>query len=148
MSLAFIPLYIKYLGVEAYGLIGLFALMQTLSRLLDMGMAPTLGREMARFSGGSSSTESILDLLRSIEMLVAVIALLIILGVGLGSSSIASSWLQSEILSSQVVARAIVIMGLVLALRFVESVYRSAIVGLQRQVLFNWVNGSMSKATL
>ena len=32
MSLAFIPLYIKYLGVEAYGLIGLFALMQTLSK--------------------------------------------------------------------------------------------------------------------
>lgn len=28
MGLAFIPLYIKYLGIEAYGLIGLFALLQ------------------------------------------------------------------------------------------------------------------------
>ena len=28
MGLAFIPLYIKYLGIEAYGLIGIFALLQ------------------------------------------------------------------------------------------------------------------------
>ena len=28
MNLAFIPVYIKFLGVEAYGLIGLFGLLQ------------------------------------------------------------------------------------------------------------------------
>ena len=28
MSLAFVPLYIKYLGIESYGLIGIFALLQ------------------------------------------------------------------------------------------------------------------------
>ena len=50
MGLAFIPLYIKYLGIEAYGLIGLFALLQAWLSLLDMGMTPTLGREMARFT--------------------------------------------------------------------------------------------------
>jgi O-antigen/teichoic acid export membrane protein len=35
-------------------------------------------------------------------------------------------------------------MGLVTALRFVEGVYRSSIVGLQRQVLFNTINGIMA----
>ncbi len=29
-ALAFIPLYIKYLGIEAYGLIGIFALLPSL----------------------------------------------------------------------------------------------------------------------
>ena len=67
MGLAFIPLYIKYLGMEAYGLIGLFALLQAWLSLLDMGMTPTLSREMARFTGGSHSAQSIRDLLRSIE---------------------------------------------------------------------------------
>lgn len=47
MSLAFIPIYIKYLGIEFYGLIGLFALLQAWLILLDMGMTPTLSREMA-----------------------------------------------------------------------------------------------------
>ena len=34
MGLAFVPLYIKYLGIEAYGLIGLFAVMQAWLSLL------------------------------------------------------------------------------------------------------------------
>ena len=69
MGLAFVPLYIKYLGIEAYGLIGLFAVLQAWLSLLDMGMTPTLGREMARFTGGIHSNESIRDLLRSIEII-------------------------------------------------------------------------------
>jgi O-antigen/teichoic acid export membrane protein len=39
IGLAFIPLYIKYLGIEAYGLIGMFAVLQTWLALLDAGMA-------------------------------------------------------------------------------------------------------------
>ena len=46
ISLAFVPLYIKYLGIEAYGLIGIFAMLQAWLGLLDMGMKPALGREI------------------------------------------------------------------------------------------------------
>lgn len=144
MGLAFIPLYIKYLGIEAYGLIGLFAVLQSWLGLLDMGMTPTLGREMARFTGGSHSVQSIRDLLRSIELIAAGVALLIAGGVALGAQWIANSWLKVEALPTIVVAQAFTIMGLVIALRFVEGVYRSAILGLQRQVLFNAVNSAMA----
>ena len=44
MGLAFVPFYIRYLGVEAYGLIGIFLLLQTLLSLLDLGLAPALSR--------------------------------------------------------------------------------------------------------
>lgn len=37
MTLAFIPLYIRYLWIEAYGLIGIFAMLQGLLSLLDFG---------------------------------------------------------------------------------------------------------------
>lgn len=144
MGLAFIPLYIKYLGIEVYGLIGLFAMLQAWLGLLVMGMTPTLGREMARFTGGSHSNESIRDLLRSIEIIALGIALLIAGSVSYGSNWIATSWLKAEALPVDVVAQALAIMGLVTALRFVEGVYRSAIVGLQRQVLFNVVNSTMA----
>ena len=144
MGLAFIPLYIKYLGIEAYGLIGLFAVLQAWLGLLDMGMTPTLGREMARFTGGSHSAQSIRDLLRSIETLAVGVALLIAGGVALGSNWIATSWLKAEALPTAVVAQTFAIMGLVTALRFVEGIYRSSIVGLQQQVLFNVVNSAMA----
>jgi O-antigen/teichoic acid export membrane protein len=144
MGLAFIPLYIKYLGIEAYGLIGMFGVLQACLSLLDMGMTPTLGREMARYTGGSHSTESIRDLLRSIEMIVVGLAALIFVGVALGANWIATHWVNAESLSIELVAQAFVIMGLVTALRFVEGIYRSAIIGLQRQVLFNVVNSIMA----
>ena len=144
MGLVFIPLYIQYLGIEAYGLIGLFALLQAWLGLLDMGMTPTLGREMARFTGGGHTAESIRDLLRSIEVIALGIALLIAGGIALGSHWIASSWLKAENLPVEVVAQAFTVMGLVTALRFVEGVYRSSIVGLQRQVLYNAINSGMA----
>jgi len=144
MGLAFIPLYIKYLGIEAYGLIGLYAVLQAWLSLLDMGMTPTLSREMGRFTGGSHSAQSIRDLLRTIEFIAFGVALLIAGGVALGSGWIASSWLQAESLPADVVEQAFMIMGLVTALRFLEGVYRSSIVGLQRQVLLNVVNSVLA----
>ena len=144
MGLAFVPFYIQYLGIDAYGLIGLFALLQAWLALLDMGMTPTLGREMSRYTGGGHSTGSIRNLLRSIEILAAGIAILIAAGVAFGSHWFAVVWLKADTLPNDTVIEALIVMGLVTALRFVEGVYRSAIVGLQRQVLFNVINSLMA----
>ena len=86
MGLAFVPLYIKYLGIESYGLIGIFAVLTAWLSLLDMGMTPTLSREMARFTAGSQSAQSIRDLLRSIEVITFSIAMVIAGGIALGSN--------------------------------------------------------------
>jgi len=144
MGLAFIPLYIKYLGIEAYGLIGLFGVLQAWLSLLDMGMTPTLNREMARFTGGTHSATSIRDLLRSIEVIALGIAALVGLGIWAASGWLASDWLRAQNLPIDTVAQAFAIMGAVTALRFVEGIYRSAIVGLQRQVLYNAVNSALA----
>jgi O-antigen/teichoic acid export membrane protein len=138
MGLAFLPLFIKYLGLEAYGLIGLYAVMQAWFTLLDMGMTPTLNREMARFTAGAHTARSIGDLLRSLEIVCASVALLICTGLWFASSWLASDWLRVERLPVPEVAQAIVVMAWVVALRFVEGLYRGAILGLQRQV---WLNG-------
>lgn len=144
MGLAFIPLYIKYLGIESYGLIGLFAVLQAWLVLLDMGMTPALGREMARFTGGTHSAQSIRDLLRSIEVVALGMAIAIGIGIWLASDWLATNWLRAEKLSTQTVAHAFTVMGVVTALRFAEGIYRSSILGLQRQVMFNVVNSAMA----
>lgn len=140
LSVAFIPLYIRYLGIEAYGLIGLFAVMQALLALLDMGMTPTLNREMARFTAGAHSPQSIHDLLRSLEMIYFCLAVLIALGVWGASGYLARDWLQAEKLPIAVVAQALSVMAFVVALRFVEGIYRGSLFGLQRQVSYNAAN--------
>jgi len=139
MSLAFVPLYIKYLGIEAYGLIGIFVVLQAWLSLLDMGTKPALAREMARFTGGGLDAQSVWDLLRSIEIIALGIAVLIGLGIFMASGWLASSWVQSDQIPNDVVVRAFTLMGLVIAARFVENIYTNSIAGLQRQVLQNAV---------
>ena len=140
MGLAFIPIYIKYLGVEAYGLIGFYAVLQAWLTLFDMGITQTLNREMARFSAGAHTPQSIHDLLRSLEVISVALAIVICLLVWLSSTFIATHWLNTQLLSSGEVASAIALMGFVIALRFIEGIYKGALLGLQKQIAVNVVN--------
>jgi O-antigen/teichoic acid export membrane protein len=137
MSLAFLPIYVRYLGIEAYGLMGIFAMLQTWLTLLDMGMKPTLSREMARFSARVIDVQQIRDLLRSIEIIAGFIAAAIALACFAGAHWLATRWLRLEALPNVTVEQALGLMGAVIALRFIESMYVSTVVGLQRQVLDN-----------
>ena len=92
MSFAFIPVYIAYLGIEAYGLIGLFALLTAWLALLDLGLSPMLNREMARFTAGRHTPDSIRDLLRSVEVVAVCVALAIASGVAMGAGWLAANW--------------------------------------------------------
>jgi O-antigen/teichoic acid export membrane protein len=144
MGLAFIPVYIKYLGIEAYGLVGVFVLLQAWLALLDLGMTPTLNREMARFTAGGHTPKSIRNLLRSLEIVCAGIAGIIAVGVWAASGYLATDWLKVDRVPAHVAAQALGIMALVLALRFCEGIYRGSLLGLQRQVLYNGLNAVLA----
>ena len=146
MHLAFIPIYIQYLGMEAYGLIGIFATLQASLTLLDMGMTPTLNREMARYTAGSHTPQSIRELLRSLELLCIGLAFFIAVSTWVASAWIAENWLRAEHLPLSTVSSAIASMGLVAALRFIESIYRGAILGLQTHAWLNVVTAISATA--
>jgi len=146
MQLAFVPLYIKYLGIEAYGLIGIFATLQAWLVLLDLGMRPSLGREMARFTAGKGDAESIRDLLRSVEVVALTMGVLVGLVIVAVSGTVANHWLNSQALPPEAASHAIALMGAIAALRLVENVYVSSIVGLQRQVLENAFSSVLATA--
>lgn len=137
MGLAFVPVYIRYLGMESYGLIGVFSLLQTWLALLDMGITPTLNREMARFKAGAHTAQSIGELLRSLEVVCFGIAALIGVSVWAASDFLARDWLRAGELPVGIVAQAVAVMAWVVALRFVEGVYRGSLFGLQKQVWYN-----------
>jgi hypothetical protein len=140
MGIAFIPLYIKYLGIEAYGLIGFYVLMQAWLVLFDMGITQTLNREMARFSAGAHTSQSIHDLLRSLEIVTFLLALFIFAIVWISSHYISTSWLSVKQLTLPEVSSAITLIGLVIALRLIEGIYKGCLLGLQKQVAVNIVN--------
>lgn len=137
MGFVFIPLYVRYLGIEAYGLIGVFATLQAVFMVLDMGMAPTLSREAARFQAGAHSPQGIRELVHAAERVYGAMALAIAAGLAVASPWLAGEWLRPQVLATATVAQALMAMGVVIALRWLATLYRSAIQGLQDQV---WLN--------
>jgi O-antigen/teichoic acid export membrane protein len=144
MGIAFVPFYARHLGMAAYGLIGVFAVLQAAMNLLDLGITPTLNREMARSRAGAHSAGSIRDLLRTIEVLCAALTTLTIVLVWSSAGYLGGGWLRADDLPEIVVINSIKLMGLVLATRWLEQIYRGALQGLQDLVWLNAVQAVLA----
>ena len=139
MSIVFVPVYIHYLGVEAYGIIGLVAVIQSFLLILDFGLTPTLTREAARFQSGEHEALYIKDLIRSVEWVAAAAGAVIVALLAVGASAIAQRWVQPGALGQATIADALIIGGTLIALRMFESIFRGTLYGLQRQMLCNLI---------
>jgi O-antigen/teichoic acid export membrane protein len=134
MSLAFVPLYIRFIGIEAYGLVGVYTTILGLLVLLDMGLGATIQRELARMSAIPGAASKMRSLVRTFEIIYCGVGLLIGIGVFLASSIIAHRWLQAGKLAPGAVENAIVLMGAIIALRWPSGVHLGGLMGLQQQV--------------
>jgi O-antigen/teichoic acid export membrane protein len=131
IGIVVVPLYLKYMGPEAYGLVGFFAMLQTWFLLLDMGLTPTMARETARFRGGAINALNYRRLARALEGIFLVVAIAIGLTLFIASGYVASSWLRSSQLPILQVQIAIQMMAVIIALRWMCGIYRSTISGFE-----------------
>lgn len=132
-----LPLFLEYLGDEAYGLIGLFTLVQSVISLLNFGLSPTLGREAARSKVKPDGYERFGKILRSYELIILCICLMLATTAMIFSRDHASLWLRFDKLETDVVATAVFLLCAAAIFRFAQTLYRSAIMGLEEQV---WIN--------
>jgi O-antigen/teichoic acid export membrane protein len=137
LSIAFIPLYIHFLGIEAYGLVGFFATLQALFVILDLGLTSTVTRELARLSVVPDAAAEVRNLVRTLEMIYWGVALFIVLLLMLLAPWIATKWLNTSVLDAETTRRSLVLMGGVIALRMPYAFYGGGLLGLQRQALMN-----------
>jgi O-antigen/teichoic acid export membrane protein len=146
VGIVMVPMYVRYMGTEAYGLVGFFAMLQAWFQLLDVGLTPTMVRETARFRGGALDAMELRRLLRALEGIFFCLALCGALAMAAGSERIAGGWLKVERLPLDEVENAIVLMGAAVALRWVGGLYRGAINGFQRLVWLSGFNGAVATA--
>jgi len=140
ISFALIPVYVRWLGIESYALIGIFTLLMAFVSLIQMAFAPTVNREMARFTGNASSPEEIRDLIKSLATLAVGVGLVLVMTLSLSAPLIATRWLKADALDWSAIRLAVVFMGAIMGLGVVEAVYRSVVFGSQRQVIGNLAN--------
>lgn len=144
IGIVMVPLYIKYMGAEAYGLVGFFAMLQAWFNLLDMGLTPTMARETARYRGGAIDALTYRRLVRALEGVFLMVA--IVGGTAMLTSSgyIAHDWLQASKLPIGEVQIAVQLMALSIALRWMCGLYRGAISGSERLVWLSGFNSAMA----
>jgi O-antigen/teichoic acid export membrane protein len=138
VGILILPLYLKYMGAEAYGLVGFFTMLQAWFNLLDMGLTPTVARETARFRGGATDALSYRRLLRALQLIFLVVALLGGGAMFVFSGPIATDWLKVQTLPPAQVQLALQLMAVGVALRWMSGLYRGCISGSERLV---WLGG-------
>lgn len=138
IGILLVPLYVRYMGVEAYGLVGFYTMLQAWFMLLDMGLTPTLGREAARFNGGAIDALSLRQLVRAFEGIFVAVGAVGALALIAAAGLVADDWLEVQQLDLLDVRRAITLMAVITALRWLAGLYRGAISGLECIV---WLNG-------
>jgi len=139
-----LPFYLKYLGAEAYGLVGFFTMLQYWMMLMDFGLSGTLSRESAKLKDSIDGRVKLKGLIRSIESIYLIIVLSILIIIIYSSSWISQNWLNIDRLSLDSVIYSIELMGVMIAIRWYVSLYRGAIVGFEDQVWLNLYNISIA----
>lgn len=142
---AAVPIYLKYLGAESYGLIGFFTTTQALIALLDLGLSSTINREIAKSISPAEHIEAA-KLLHSLAIIYWAIAILILIGILALAPLIATYWLQAKQIPTDTVLHAIMLIGLVIACRWPIALYQGALLGSHRLALQSSIN--MVMATL
>lgn len=140
LGIVFVPIYLRYLSVEMYGIIGFFSSIQALLMLLDGGISPTLNREVARLTAIPEKARELRDLSRTLEILcwatgiaACILALLI-------SPIAANHWLESKDIATETVEEALMIMSVTLTFQWSAGFYSGGMYGLQEQKLLNIIN--------
>jgi O-antigen/teichoic acid export membrane protein len=139
ITFAVVPFYIDYLGIEAYGVIGFFITLQSVLLLLDMGLSPTVSREVAR-TGAAGSFLRAANFLHSVAIVYWILAIAIFAAFLPLAPLIATYWLDPRQFDASEISSAVLLMGLVIAVRFPHSIYRGALIGAERLVLANTIN--------
>src|SRR6266853_6884366 len=111
IQIACVPFYLRFLGIEAYGLIGFYLMLQAMLQVLDFGLSPTINREMARYSVQPQKADEARDLVRTLEVGYWLIGLVI--GAALLASSpwIATHWIKAGTISVSSIRQTVVIMS-------------------------------------
>jgi O-antigen/teichoic acid export membrane protein len=140
LSLLLVPFYIKYLGLESYGLVGFFTALQLVLAVFSQGISMALQREVARRMADPVASATLPRLIRTFELVYFGIGGLAALGMVSASRYLSHHWIQLIDLDPSLVQTALLFISIRIAATFPSGLYQAVYIGTQRQVLGNLVH--------
>ncbi len=132
-----IPKYVGLVGVEAYGLFGVYLSLQAFAQLLDFGMSPAVSRQMSRAIAHPAEAASVASFLRTAELLYLGVGL--VLGAALFAAApvVGRNWIHPSALTQDEVTTALRLIAVLTVAQWPLTFYNGALLGLQRAFSVN-----------
>lgn len=139
-----VPLYVRVLGIESYGLVGVFTSLQVFISFLDLGLGAALIREVGRLSASEGSRQKVQDVAWTCELTYISIAVVIGVGLAFAGGAVVDHWLQLKQLRPEEARQAMLYAAIAIALQWPNGIYSTGLAAMQRQVLLATVSAVAS----
>lgn len=136
VGLASAPIYLHWLGIEAYAITGVMVMMLMWFALLDLGLTPALSRSVTQFVAGTRDANWLGGVLAGLERLFGVLALVAIAAVAAVAPWVAETWIEAAALPTATVAQSLMLIGAICGMRLWYGLYVGGLTGLQ---LLKWI---------
>ena len=137
INFAAVPVFLRLLGVESFGLVALYTTFQTLALVLDLGLSLTINRELAlagRDPGRLGRARSLLQASEAAYWGISILAGIVLAAL---SPYLATDWIRPQGLGPDEARNAFIAMGAALAVQLPAALYVGGLSGLQQQFGLN-----------
>lgn len=131
IGLLVVPWYIRYLGIAAYGMIGVHLTLQSLFLLLDLGLSPAVSREVARATASGQMMVA-RRLVHSMSVVFVITGCIVAAVLAALAPWIARDWLHTGNLPIHEVTLALVLSAVTVGLRWPATLYTGVLNGARR----------------
>lgn len=133
MQFIFTPICLRFLGADAYGLVGFYMTILATLMFLDQCISPVATRELARLRDKDESVLEMRNTLRTLELISFASALFIGLSVFASAPLIAKYWIHPASLQPEQTINALRLMGASIACQWPSFMYTGGFIGLLHQ---------------
>lgn len=130
----FVPIYIRFLGIESYGIISVYSLVIAIIGFIDSGFSSSIIKEFS----GNTSDEYRRNLLYKIERFYIVSCLFVSTSICMFSSILVNTWFKIDDIPSEKLSLYIKLIGIGVPLQLLSSLYFGALIGLQQHITANY----------
>ncbi len=135
-----IPIYLHFLGVEAFGFIGIYNSIFAATILLDLGISPALNREIARLNAIENQEVEIKSLIFSVELVYWIVAGILCVVLYVIAPFLASSWVSLDQITYDEAELVFIMMSLAIMVQLPTNFYVNILQGFEKHFQLNSAN--------
>lgn len=138
LALLCVPFYLKWLGADAYGLVGLASMVQAWIMLLSAAVMPVMGRQAAQAHAGTITWHEAAVFFKAVDWFFFVTSSVLIVIAILCVDWLANNWLGQTGLKNETVKVALVMLLVIALARMSCSVNYGVLANAEAQVWMGW----------